>query len=163
MTQTITQTDIDFLPLARSDHDLVRHIEVAPEQVVYCGTVNMAFASEEAEVDFYAIRKAGRCLGFFKIDLKYPRTYGFARPGDLGLRALMVDHPHQGRGIGRGALRLLPDMLKARYPGALALVLTVDIRNQVAVRTYLSCGFQDTGEIFAGGLAGAQYVMRLPL
>ncbi len=154
---------IDFLPLSAGNHALVRHIEVAPEQVVYCGTVDMAFRSEEEELDFYAIRNGAGCVGFFKIDLKYPRTQGFARPGDLGLRAFMVDHRHQGGGIGSGALMALPGYLARRYPQAEALVLTVNIRNQVAVRAYLKCGFRDTGEIHEGGLAGPQHVMRIPL
>lgn len=154
---------IDILPLTRADHDKVRHIEVAPEQVVYSGTVDMAFSSEEAGVDFYAIQQAGRAVGFFKIDVKYPQTYDFARSGDLGLRAFMVDHRQQGRGIGSQALRILPPLLRRTYPEAQALVLTVNMRNQAAVRTYLNCGFKDTREIHEGGLAGPQYVLRLVL
>ena len=154
---------IDILPLTRADHDKVRHIEVAPEQVVYCGTVDMAFASGEGGLDFYAIQQAERPVGFFKIDLKYPQTYEFAREGDLGLRAFMVDHRVQGRGIGSGALRAMPPLLRCAYPEARAVVLTVNMRNHAAVRTYLNCGFHDTRDIHEGGLAGPQYVMRLPL
>lgn len=154
---------IDILPLTRADHDKVRHIEVAPEQVVYSGTVYMAFSSEEAGVDFYAIQQADRAVGFFKIDVKYPQTYDFARSGDLGLRAFMVDHRQQGRGIGSQALRILPQLLRRTYPEAQALVLTVNMRNHAAVRTYLNCGFKDTREIHEGGLAGPQYVLRLVL
>ncbi|GAB5432252.1 MAG: hypothetical protein EpisKO_16220 [Epibacterium sp.] len=152
-----------LLPLSRSDHDLVRDIAVAPEQVVYCGTIAMAFASDEAGVDFYAIQQAGRFVGFFKIDVKYPRTYNFARQGDLGLRAFMIDHRVQGSGIGSGALRVLPSLLRRTYPKAQALVLTVNMRNHAALRTYLNCGFRDTGDIHDGGIAGPQHVMRLPL
>lgn len=154
---------IDILPLTRGDHDKVRHIQVAPEQVVYCGTVDMAFASDEGGLDFYAIQEADRAVGFFKIDLKYPQNYVFARAGDLGLRAFMVDQRVQGRGIGSGALRALPPLLRRTYPEAQALVLTVNMRNHAAVRTYLNCGFKDTREIHEGGLAGPQFVMRLDL
>ncbi|MCG7624566.1 GNAT family N-acetyltransferase [Epibacterium sp. Ofav1-8] len=158
-----TPTPIDFLRLTHSDHHLVRHIEVAPEQIVYCGTVDMAFASTEKRLNLYAIRAAGAPVGFFKIDLKYPETYGFARAGDLGLRAFMIDHRHQGRGIATAALAALPGMLHRLYPAATAVVLTVNIRNQIAVRSYRRAGFVDTGEIHEGGLAGPQHVMRLDL
>ncbi|WP_317386826.1 GNAT family N-acetyltransferase [Tritonibacter scottomollicae] len=158
-----TRPGIEFQRLEKSDHDLVRHIEVAPEQIVYCGTIDMAFASQEDRIDLYAIRAAGAAVGFFKIDLKYPQTYGFAHYGDLGLRAFMIDYHHQGRGIGRATLAALPNALRHLYPGARALVLTVNIRNQIAVRSYLQAGFVDTGDIHDGGLAGPQHVMRLPL
>lgn len=78
------ESNINFLRLGRSDHDLVRHIEVAPEQIVYCGTVDMAFAAVEEDLDLYAILAADKAVGFFKIDLKFPRTYSFARAGIWG-------------------------------------------------------------------------------
>ena len=157
------ESNINFLQLGRSDHDLVRHIEVAPEQIVYCGTVDMAFAATEDDLDLYAILAADKAVGFFKIDLKFPRTYSFARAGDLGLRAFMIDHRQQGRGLGRATLQALPAALRKLYPAAQALVLTVNLRNPIAVRSYLGAGFVDTGELYEGGLAGPQHVMRLPL
>ncbi|WP_368484156.1 GNAT family N-acetyltransferase [Phaeobacter sp. HF9A] len=160
MTET---QNITFLRLTRADHDLVRHIAVAPEQIVYCGTVDMAFASDEAGIDLYAIRQGATCVGFFKIDLKYPQTHAFARAGDLGVRALMIDHQHQGKGLGTAALRALPAALAGCYRDAKAVVLTVNLRNQIAVRSYLNAGFHDTGELFEGGLAGPQHVMRCNL
>ncbi len=152
--------DISFVRLERSDFALVRHIEVAPEQIIYCGTVDMAFASDEAGIDLYAVRAAGTCVGFFKIDLKYPKTQDFARDGDLGLRAFMIDRWRQGSGLGSATLRALPEFLRKTYPDAQAIVLTVNIRNQVAVRRYLSTGFTATGDVHDGGHAGLQYVMR---
>ena len=155
--------DIRFLRLCKSDYSRVRHIEVAPEQIVYCGTVDMAFASDETGLDLFAITLADQPVGFFKIDLKYPAAYAFCRYGDLGLRGFMIDQPHQNCGIGSAALQALPDLLRATYPTARALVLMVNIRNQLAVRTYLKVGFETTGEMIDPGLAGPQLVLRRTL
>ena len=155
--------DISFIRLQKSDYALVRHIEVAPEQIVYCGTVDMAFASDEAGLDFYAVSVSGDAVGFFKIDHKYPQTYAFARDGDLGLRAFMINRDRQNMGIGTAALRALPALLRDNYPAAMALILTVNIRNQAAIRSYLTAGFARTGELFDSGIGGPQLVMRRPL
>ncbi|WP_255731568.1 GNAT family N-acetyltransferase [Phaeobacter sp. B1627] len=138
----------------------MRHIEVAPEQIIYCGTIDMAFSSVEPGIDLYAVAAADAYVGFFKIDLKYPDTQTFTRAGDLGLRAFMIDRWRQGTGLGSATLRALPRFLRHSYPDAKALVLTVNIRNQIAVRRYLDTGFQLTGDIHDGGHAGPQYVMR---
>lgn len=160
-------SDLFLRPLRFSDYEQVRHITVAPEQVIYSGTVKMAFASEEPGVDFHGIfeatPQAETAVGFFKIDHKYPEAYGFAQKGDLGLRAFMIDAPRQGRGLGHRAVARLGPYLSQLYPGAQALVLTVNMRNTAAIRAYRRAGMQDTGEIYTGGIAGPQHVMRLPL
>lgn len=43
------------------------------------------------------------------------------------------------------------------------MVLTVNARNPAARAVYLAGGFADTGELYLGGPAGPQHVMRLPL
>jgi len=83
--------------------------------------------------------------------------------GAVGLRALFVDAGHQGRGIGAAALRALPGFARQRFPGAPAIVLTVNETNPVARRVYLRAGFRDTGERYHGGRLGPQQVLRLDL
>ncbi len=43
------------------------------------------------------------------------------------------------------------------------MVLTVNVRNQVARRLYLRHGFSDSGQLYLGGNAGPQHVLRLDL
>jgi len=43
------------------------------------------------------------------------------------------------------------------------VVLTVNVRNQVARQLYLRHGFTDTGKLYLGGSAGPQNVLRLVL
>ena len=41
------------------------------------------------------------------------------------------------------------------------IVLSVNVRNPVAIRTYARAGFADTGELYLGGTAGPQHVFEL--
>ena len=154
---------VTLAPLSRDDPGRVAHIRVHPDQVRFSGTVADAFAADEAGVDFHAILEGPQPVGFFKIDRLYPETYPFAQPGELGLRAFMVDAGCQGRGLASAAIRALPAYLRRHYRDAPALVLTVNLANPAAIRAYLQGGFADTGEIWPHGAAGPQQVMRLPL
>jgi ribosomal protein S18 acetylase RimI-like enzyme len=160
-------TRLRFCPLIRDDYARMRHITVAPEQVIYSGTVKMAFESDDVGVDlhgnFEAHADTEQAVGFFKIDHKFPRTYGFARPGDLGVRAFMIDHACQRRGIGSRSMAQVGLYLRNLYPDAQALVLTVNLHNTAAIRAYIKAGIEDTGYIYSGGIAGPQHIMRLQL
>ena len=57
----------------------------------------------------------------------------------------------------------LPGLVTRELPGARTVVLTVNVRNQVARQLYLRHGFTDTGELYLGGSAGPQHVLRLVL
>jgi len=78
-------------PIARDQFDFVAHLQVTPAQVRYSGTVREAFEANEGGVDFHAIVLQDRAVGFFKIDRNYPARYPFARIGEIGLRAFLVD------------------------------------------------------------------------
>ncbi len=150
-------------PLARRDFDRVSHLVVAPEQEKFSGTVADAFATVDAMVDFHAIRLEQTIVGFFKIDRGYAERHHFAAPDELGLRAFLIDLSHQGKGIATAAVRALPPYLQARYPTTRSVVLTVNMSNPAAKSCYRNGGFQDTSEIYEGGIAGAQLVMRMSL
>lgn len=152
-----------LMPLGRDDYDRVRHITVQPEQIVYSGTVAMAFSQDEPGIDFHAVMHRQSIAGFFKIDHKFPDTYDFCEAGDIGLRAFMIDRSHQGKGIGMAAAQAMRSYLAGTYSNARQLVLTVNMRNTAAVRCYQQAGFLSNGDVYSGGLAGPQYVMRLSL
>jgi len=154
---------ISFGPLGPGDYEKVAHIAVAPEQVRFSGTVEDAFASPSPTLDFYAIELDGNPVGFFKIDLDYQREHGFALPGELGLRTVMLETAQQGKGVASQSLRALPAFLNEHYPEATSLALTVNTANAGAIRCYISSGFSDTGELYLGGDQGPQHVMRMAL
>lgn len=154
---------IALAPLGRDAYDRVAHISVHPAQEPFCGTIAGHFATEEPCCDFHAVLRDGRAVGFFKIDRAYPKHYAFARPGEIGLRGVMIDRNEQGRGTGKAAMRELPTYLTSHYPEAPGLVLTVNLLNEVARAVYLATGFRDTGALYYGGRIGPQHILRLSL
>jgi RimJ/RimL family protein N-acetyltransferase len=150
-------------PLTLADRDRVAHLAVHTDQLRFVGTVAAAFDAPTPEVDLHAMTVDGSPVGFFKIDRGYAQVHGFAEAGDLGLRAVIVDAARQGQGIGTAALRALPAYLRARYPQARRLWLTVNLQNPAAIASYRRAGFQDTGAIWPHGGAGPQHIMRLIL
>lgn len=155
--------DLTLKPISQNDYPLVQHIEVAPEQIIYSGTIGMAFELTEPGVDFHLISQGDQVLGFFKIDHKFPQKYAFSQIGDLGLRAFMVDITAQNRGVCTQTLLAMPNYLKQHYPQAHALVFMVNLRNHSAMKCYLNAGCRNTNDIQTGGIAGPQTVMRLDL
>ncbi|QUJ75169.1 GNAT family N-acetyltransferase [Sulfitobacter albidus] len=149
-------------PLSTDDFARVAHITVAPAQIKFSGTVAEAFETAEPGVDFHAIVEGDTPVGFFKIDRDYAQRYPFAAPDGLGLRAFLIDHAQQGRGLATRAVRALPAYL-ARHYIASTLYLTVNLVNAPAIRCYLAGGFTDTGDIWPHGDAGPQHIMRMDL
>jgi diamine N-acetyltransferase len=64
---------------------------------------------------------------------------------------LMIAKPHQGKGYGRAAMRLIIDELKQLYQPT-EIYISFEPDNTVARTLYESMGFQDTGEVESGEL-----------
>ena len=154
---------IALLPLGPGDRARVEHLRHGPGQDVFSGRPAEAFDAAEPGVDLHAIAEGDRVVGFFKVDRGYTDAHPFAAPGEVGLRGFLVDRAEQGRGIATAALRALPGHLAARHPKAPAVVLTVNCANRGAIALYRRGGFADTGEMWHGGRAGPQHVMRMRL
>jgi RimJ/RimL family protein N-acetyltransferase len=154
---------ITLAPLGPGDLPRVAHIRVAPEQEVFAGTVEEAFAEDRARFDLHVIEADGQAVGLFKIDRQYQRSIPISAPGALGLRAFMIDRERQGEGIATAAVRALPGYLSRQYPGARAVDLTVNHVNGAARACYLNGGFSDTGQDWLKGRAGPQDLLRMAL
>lgn len=156
---------ISLVPVPPDQKALVAHLKVAPWQELFVRDGAFAAAETDPALDLYAVELAGEVVGMFKLDRTYadaPR-HDFAQAGDLGLRGVLVDAGHQGKGIGRALLAALPDLVRNGYPQARRLVLTVNCQNHAARKAYLSAGWQDYGTLYLGGDAGPQHVLMLPL
>ena len=154
---------VTLAPLTPDRRAAACALAVAPEQVVFSGHAADFIDSPDPQMDSHVILADGAVVGFFRIDLNYAPRHDFAKPGDLGLRSVIVDRAHQGRGIGSAMIRALPAYLADRYPGATDLYLTVNLRNPGARKSYLNGGFTDTGAHYLGGDAGPQHIMHMPL
>ncbi|MGL6313940.1 GNAT family N-acetyltransferase [Vibrio sp. WXL103] len=124
------------------------------------GKVDEVIPSLKEHEHPHLIIRNGDVVGFFLLDLSYTTTYGFSSSKALGIRALLVDHRYQGRGVATEAICLLPTYVAENYPDFEVLQLTVNCRNAAAYNCYLKCGFEDTGELYLGGPVGPQHVMQ---
>ncbi|KLV07931.1 hypothetical protein ABT57_13835 [Photobacterium ganghwense] len=111
----------------------------------------------------HVILLEGTVIGYFRIDTAYPENYPFCPQTSLGLRALLIDSRQQGKGYGQAAMAALPMYLRDVYPDHHAVYLTVNCQNPVAHRCYIKAGFDDTKELYLGGPAGPQHIMRMDL
>ena len=134
-----------------------------PDQERFAGRLAETLPAAEADPDRepVAILVGGEPVGFFVLAPRAGRRRPRARGRDVLLRAFLVDASAQGRGIATRALAGLPDFVAERLPGVRRIVLSVNVRNPVAIRTYARAGFADTGELYLGGTAGPQHVFEL--
>ena len=103
----------------------------------------------------------GEPVGFFVLH-RGPGAGALAPEArDVLLRAFLVDAAAQGRGIATRALARLPGLVAERLPGVHRIVLTVNVENPVAIRTYRRAGFADSGALYRGGPSGPQHVFEL--
>ncbi|KAA9010197.1 N-acetyltransferase [Histidinibacterium aquaticum] len=156
-------TGVTLAPLPRSETHRVLHLRLPEDQKVFGGDIAETAADPDPETDFHVIEASGAVVGFFKIERPYGTRYDFAPAGALGLRMLQIDAGAQGFGYGRAAFAALPGYLRERYPDRSECWLTVNCRNPRAGHVYLSGGWEDTGELYHGGPAGPQHIMRLSL
>lgn len=111
------------------------------------------------DLSFHAIHDGALLVGMFKLDPLYPERHAFAQASDLGLRGVLIDAAHQGRGLGTRAMAALPAYAARQYPGKHRLVLTVNLLNPAAYAAYRKAGFRDEGQIFTGGSRGPQHIL----
>ncbi|SDE42213.1 GNAT family N-acetyltransferase [Limimaricola pyoseonensis] len=153
---TLAPLDPDHLPVLRALRPL-------PEQEQFSGTAVTILGDDRAGIEVHVILAGGAPVGLFKVDRAYEDGRHFAEAGAWGLRGVMIDARHQGRGIGGAAFGQLPGYLRAAYPDLRRIWLTVNCRNPAARQTYLRGGWIDDGTLYHGGAAGPQHVMRLEL
>ncbi|MGX6979792.1 GNAT family N-acetyltransferase [Vagococcus elongatus] len=61
------------------------------------------------------------------------------------LRSFSTDSRYIKRGYAKKTLRLLPQYMLEKHPAVNEVVLAVNVRNTVAQKLYLTCGFKDEG------------------
>ncbi|WTW96965.1 GNAT family N-acetyltransferase [Streptomycetaceae bacterium NBC_01309] len=112
----------------------------------------------------YAVVHDGTAVGFGVLDVQGYLDEIAGEPGRaVLLRGFYIGAGWQRRGFGGAAIRALPAAARALAPWAEVLMLTVNVRNEGAVRAYLAGGFVDEGRRYFGGGAGPQHVLRLEL
>jgi RimJ/RimL family protein N-acetyltransferase len=134
-----------------------------PDQERFAGRLADTLPAAEADPERtpVAIVADGAPVGFFVLHRGPAAGVLAPEPRDVLLRAFLVDARFQGRGIATRALAALPDFVAVHLPGIHRIVLSVNVRNPVAIRTYQRAGFADTGGLYHGGVSGPQHVFEL--
>lgn len=154
-------TGVTLSLLPRDAGESVRHLDVLDDQLAFVAPIDQMLAEPTEGVDFHVMRDGDAVVGFFKIDPPGISTFAFVKDDEIGLRGLLVGAQYQGKGYGRAFAAALPGYLAQSYTAPRA-TLAVDEGNPVALRTYLSGGWQDSGEIVETR-AGPAHILRLAL
>ena len=133
-----------------------------PEQEEFSGRADqtLPLAERDPARHPYVLVEGGVPVAFLILDETPPDADPTA---DLLLRGFLVDAVAQGRGVATRAVAELPGVVRRDFPSARSVVLTVNVRNPAARGVYLRGGFVDAGELYLGGSAGPQHVLRLEL
>ncbi|MGD8379628.1 MAG: GNAT family N-acetyltransferase [Gammaproteobacteria bacterium] len=154
---------LTFARLFPETFSTVARLGVAEEQLPFVGRMSSLLEKAVETSHYHAIHAGQEVIGFFNLDTVYGDTYPFSFPGELGLRAFFIDRRYQGRGYGKAACLALGPYLEASYGEYPSIALTVNCRNRGALKVYLAGGFSDTGELYHGGRAGPQHILRMSL
>jgi RimJ/RimL family protein N-acetyltransferase len=146
-----------------ADWKVVEQLSVDDSQVKYVGTIDELFKEKPANWNFHLIEVNKEIVGFFNIDTEYSSQYEFSKEKEIGLRAFFIRTTHQGKGYGTMAVKKLSEYLNKNYDEYTSICLTVNCNNLAAYKCYLAGGFQDTGELYFGGSAGPQHIMRMAI
>jgi GNAT superfamily N-acetyltransferase len=129
-----------------------RTVDSLADVAVCQGSEALALLLDEVVIGYVRIDRAATALG------DHPLA-----EGAVALRSFLIDATRQGEGLGRRALDAIHAWVAGRHPDRERILLTVNVRNEVAVQVYLRAGYRNDGELYHGGLAGPQHVLWRPL
>lgn len=131
---------VQLAPITRDNLDDVLSLAVQPEQAGFVSpnahSLAQAYVYSKTAYPF-AVYDGDRPVGFIMLGYYEARD-------QYTLWKFMIDHKHQGQGIGRQALRLGIAFLKDHF-GAKEIYTGVVPENKAAVRLYEQIGFRETG------------------
>ncbi len=138
--------NVTLEPVTEHNFEALMDMELPPHQAQYLASNAYSIAQAHYYPDFrpWAICRDGALAGFLMYDAR-----GNDEPGHYAIYRLMVDAPQQGRGIGRRAMVLLLEALRAQ-PDAQRVTICYKPDNAVGRRFYASLGFAEVGIDEAG-------------
>jgi diamine N-acetyltransferase len=133
--------NVTLEPVTIDNFEALMDMELPPEQARYLASNAYSIAQAHYYPDYTprAIYCDGVPAGFALYDVR-----GNDEPGHYAIYRLMVDYPRQNGGIGRRAMALLLDEIRA-CPDARRITICYKPDNATAARFYQSLGFVETG------------------
>lgn len=120
--------------------------------------VNKRKDLEDSDKSIVVIQLDEMPIGFFILDKGNDRLKLTENPKSLLIRSYSINPEYQGRGYGKNVMKLVAEYALQQYDSVQELVLSVNIENEHAYRTYLKAGFEDTGRKITG-MRGPQYIL----
>ncbi|WP_428240706.1 N-acetyltransferase family protein [Gynuella sp.] len=146
---------IRIVPMQAAHQAAVAALETTAEQRDFVGNMADLLPTLTPDQRPFVILMEQVVIGFFVLDDDYPNRYEFAHVPEVGVRAVVIDHRYQGRGLGSQAMQKMVELNPEQ-----TMILTVNCRNIGAYKTYMRAGFRDDGELYLGGPAGPQHILR---
>jgi len=157
---------IDVRPVDDTSRAAAIALTVHPDQAAFVGRVadSLADVAVCPGSEGLALLEDGRVVGYVRIDRTASALGDHPlADGAVALRSFLIDAGLQGRGLGTRALDAIARYVSRRHPDRERIVLSVNVRNEGAVRAYRRAGYRDSGALYHGGPAGPQHVLWLPL
>ena len=142
--------NVTLEPVTVDNFETLLEMTLPPEQDRWLANnaYSIAQASFYQEWRTRAIYHDGAPAGFLLYDVA-----SHDEVGHYGIYRFMVEHAKQGRGIGRRALQLLLEELRAQ-PDARRIAICYKPENVAARALYRSCGFVEVGIDELGEMIG---------
>lgn len=128
-------------------------LKLSAEQELYMepNAVSIAQSKFESTLKCYAIYYDETIVGFMMFNSVKEELDGY------WIYRMMIDHEYQGKGIGKSAMGLLLEDMKA-LPDAAKLVVGYHPENIAAHKLYEQLGFIDQGDRFGKEMAVIKYL-----
>ncbi|MFE4813228.1 GNAT family N-acetyltransferase [Peribacillus simplex] len=123
---------------------------------------SLKYCREDCDRHPIAIMDEGIPVGFFVLHIGENITPFTNDKKAILLRGFLVDQKHQGKGVAKKALQILPEFAKEIFPNKDSIILAVNVMNVIAKSLYAKSGYQDTG-IQRVGRSGLMGIMEYRL
>ena len=138
------------------------NVEPLPEQKQYsCSGKELILEINDKNTRIYGIYVHNIIVGCFYLDLNDITFKEYSNKQYCTLKALTIDAKKQKQGFAKlGLQQLLSEFstLHPEYKEILLSVISVNCKNQPAIKLYENVGFTGADKLYLGGKAGPQHV-----
>ncbi len=126
---------------------LIENYTLTDEQLRFTGTPKDAIDLSNAEQNRYSILalKDEQLVTFFSLQIGEGVKQFSPNENAILIRSFSTDFHQQGKGYGKNALMLVPELVRSHFTSINEIVLAVNVKNEIAQALYKNCGYIDNG------------------